>query len=413
MRVLLLSQFYPPVIGGEERHVRNLAAALAARGHSVSVATQAVPDRVGTEMDGEVRVHRLRGTLQRVGALFTDSERPFAPPIPDPGLMLSLRTVIAQERPNVIHAHNWLLHSFLPLKPFSRAPLVVTLHDYSLVCARKNLMHVGRPCCGPALPKCMRCASQHYHGTKGSVVAVANWVDAVLERRLVDKFLAVSRAVARLNRLDETRVPFEIIPNFVPDDVDELSTNVSHSELSHLPDRYILFVGDLHPQKGVTLLIDAYARLKSAPNLVLIGRRFPETPVKLPPNVRIFESWPHAAIMHAWRRCLFGVAPSVWHEPCATVVLEAMGQGKPMVVTDMGGMPELVSDGVTGLVVKPEASTLSAALTRLLANPELRQRMAVATQNKIAEFKAGAVVSRIENVYHDLVAQRAPRSQVA
>src|SRR6202035_331617 len=92
VRILLLSQFYPPVIGGEERHVRNLAAALAARGHSLSVATPAAPQHVGTEMDGEVRVHRLRGTLQRVGALFTDPERPFAPPMPDPGLMLSLRT---------------------------------------------------------------------------------------------------------------------------------------------------------------------------------------------------------------------------------------------------------------------------------------------------------------------------------
>jgi glycosyltransferase involved in cell wall biosynthesis len=412
MRVLLLSQFYPPVIGGEERHVRNLAAALAARGHSVSVATQATQQCVGTEMDGAVSVHRLHGTLQRMGALFSDPERPFAPPIPDPGLMLGLRTVIAQERPDVIHAHNWLLHSFLPLKPFSRAPLIVTLHDYSLVCASKNLMRMGLPCGGPALAKCMRCANQHYRGIKGNVVVAANWIDAALECRLVDKFLAVSRAVARLNRLDKTRVPFEIIPNFVPDDVHELSSSVRHSELSQLPDQYILFVGDLHPLKGVTLLIDAYARLQSAPTLVLIGRRFPETPVKLPPNVHIFEPWPHAAIMHAWSRSLFGVAPSVLHEACATVVLEAMTQGKPMVVTDVGGMPELVTEGETGLVVKPDASSLSAALARLLANPGLRQRMGVAARNKVTEFKAGAVVSRIECVYHDLVAQRAARVQV-
>jgi glycosyltransferase involved in cell wall biosynthesis len=406
MRVLLLSQFYPPVIGGEERHVRNLAAALAARGHNVSVATQGVQQRVGIEMDGAVRVHRLRGTLQRVSALFSDPERPFAPPMPDPGLTLGLRSVLTQEKPEIIHAHNWILHSFLPLKPFARAPLVVTLHDYSLICARKNLMRLGLPCCGPALVKCMRCANQHYRGIKGDVVVAANWIDTALERRVVNKFLAVSGAVARLNRLHEIPVPFEIVPNFVPDDVDELATSVSHSELSQLPEDYILFVGDLHPQKGINLLIDAYSRLPSAPQLVLIGRRFPETPAKLPPNVRIFERWPHAAIMHAWSRCLFGVAPSVWHEPCATVVLEAMAQSKPMVVTDMGGMPELVSDGETGLVVKPETSLLSAALARLLANPELRQRMAVAAKNRIAEFKAGAVVSRIDKIYYDLVVQK-------
>jgi glycosyltransferase involved in cell wall biosynthesis len=83
-----------------------------------------------------------------------------------------------------------------------------------------------------------------------------------------------------------------------------------------------------------------------------------------------------------------------------------MAQSKPMVVTDMGGMPELVSDGETGLVVKPETSLLSAALASLLANPELRQRMAVAAKNRIAEFKAGAVVSRIDKIYYDLVVQK-------
>jgi len=413
MRVLLLSQFYPPVIGGEERHVRNLAITLAACGHSVSVATQGAQGRVGIEMDGAVRVHRLRGMLQRVSALFSDPERPFAPPMPDPGLMLGLRSVLMQERPEIIHAHNWILHSFLPLKRFARAPLVVTLHDYSLICARKNLMRRGFPCCGPALGKCMRCANQHYRGIKGDVVAAANWIDAALERRMVDKFLAVSRAVARLNRLDEIPVPFDIVPNFVPDDVGEVGTSVGHDELSHLPDGYILFVGDLHPQKGINLLIDAYSRLQSAPQLVLIGRRFPETPMKLPPNVRILERLPHAAIMQAWNRCLFGVAPSVWHEPCATVVLEAMGHGKPMVVTDMGGMPELVSDGETGLVVKPETSSLSAALARLLANPELRQDMAAAAKSRITEFKAGAVVTRIDRTYRDLVAQKARYARAA
>lgn len=97
MRILLLTQFYPPIIGGEERHVRNLAAALAARGHEVSVATQASRDDAGSTVDGAVRVHRLRGTLRRLSVLFSDPERPFAPPIPDPEMTLALRAVIARE----------------------------------------------------------------------------------------------------------------------------------------------------------------------------------------------------------------------------------------------------------------------------------------------------------------------------
>jgi glycosyltransferase involved in cell wall biosynthesis len=407
MRVLLLSQFYPPVIGGEERHVRNLAAALAARGHSVAVATQATRGRPGIEQDGAVKVHYLRGTLQRVSGLFSDRERPFAPPVPDPELVLGLRRVLAQEQPDIIHAHNWLLHSCLPLKPTVRAPLVVTLHDYSLVCARKNLLREGSPCSGPALSRCPGCAAQQYGGMKGALVAAANAFSSAFERRAVDKFLAVSGAVARLNALERTRVPFEVIPNFVPDDIDTLG-EADAGRLAALPEEYILFVGDLHPQKGILLLLEAYGRLASPPPLLLIGRRFPETPIEPPPGVRILEAWPHAAVMHAWKRCLLGVAPSIWHEPCATVVLEAMAQGKPMVVTDMGGMPDLVADGENGYVVAPDAGALAAALARLLDNPVLRLQMGEASRRRSRAFMAAAIVSRIERVYGALLAGKRP-----
>src|SRR5215469_2150514 len=128
MRILLLSQFYPPIVGGEERHVRNLDATLAARGHEVSIATLWYPGSTNYERDGDVRVYRLRGTLQRLGGLFVESERRHAPPFPDPELIVALRRVAAQEKPDVVHAHNWLLASYLPLKIWNGARLVVTLH---------------------------------------------------------------------------------------------------------------------------------------------------------------------------------------------------------------------------------------------------------------------------------------------
>jgi glycosyltransferase involved in cell wall biosynthesis len=405
MRVLLLSQFYPPVIGGEERHVRNLGAALAARGHQVSVATQGSQGANECELDGDVRVYRLGGTLQRVSSLFTDPERPHVPPIPDPELMLGIRHVLSKEKPDIVHAHNWLLHSFSPLKPVFGIPFVVTLHDYSLVCAKKNFMHKGTPCSGPALAKCLGCATQHYGAIKGGMTTMANWAAGFVERMAVDKFLAVSYAVARFNDLDKRGIPFEIIPNFVPDDISCLTLEVD-PRLKQLPAEYILFVGDLSGQKGVDILVKAYARLDTAPPLVLIGRQCPDTPTGLPTNVHLFTSWPHAAVMHAWSRCLFGVAASVWPEPCATVVMEAMAQAKPMIVTDMGGMPDLVDHEETGLVVPPgDVGALVDALTTLVGSSSLRQRMATASLAKLDQFKATPIVARIEEVYRQLVSR--------
>src|SRR6185295_15847838 len=99
--------------------------------------------------DDGVRVHRIRSTVQRAGGLFSELSRPHAPPAPDPEALRGLRRVIEFERPDVIHAHNWLVHSLTPLKRRIGFPLVMSVHDYSLVCANKRLMRREQVCEGP------------------------------------------------------------------------------------------------------------------------------------------------------------------------------------------------------------------------------------------------------------------------
>jgi glycosyltransferase involved in cell wall biosynthesis len=405
VRILMLAQFYPPIIGGEERHVRNLSLALQQRGHNVSVATIWQNGLAAREFDEGVEVHRLRGTMQRVGALFSDSDRKYAPPFPDLELLLGLRLLISKHKPDIVHAHNWLLHSYLPLKRSDGPRLVVTLHDISLSCVQKNMMQDGLPCSGPGLRKCLSCAGDFYGPIKGSVASLGRWVSSALERRVVDKFLAVSSAIAVGNRLAQEALPFEVIPNFVADDVGVLRGR-DDPRLDALPDDgYLLYVGDLRAYKGVVVLLEAYATLRDAPPLVLIGRRCPDTPRELPPNVYIFESWPHACVMHAWSRCLFGIAPSVLPDACASVVIEAMALGKPMIVSDVGGMPDLVDHAGTGIIVPPqEVGALAAAMRRLLEDPELRERMGAAALRRAEHFKASSVVPRIESIYRQLAA---------
>jgi glycosyltransferase involved in cell wall biosynthesis len=405
MNILMLAQFYPPIIGGEERHVRNLARALAGRSHSVSVATLAIQGQPSVEMDGPVKVYRVNGTAQRLSSLYSEGERQHVPPLPDPELLVGLKRVIDEERPQIIHAHNWLLHSFLPLKQWSGAKLVVTLHDYSLICPKKSMMYRdGLPCSGAEFAKCFSCATDHYGAAKGTVTVLAHRAMGAIERQIVDRFLTVSAAVGALNRLADQSVPWEVMPNFVPDDLNQLATG--HDDLlSQLPDEdFVLFVGDLTRNKGVHLLLDAYRRLERPAPLVMIGRELPDTPKDLPDGVRVLHSWPHAAIMQAWSRCLFGVAPSVWHEPCATVVMEAMSLGKPMIVSDLGGMPDLVDNGWTGFVVSTEDSyKLASAMQTILDDRSMVERFGRAALRKVRDFQAGTVVPRIEQIYSDLL----------
>src|SRR5437879_2015598 len=82
MRVLMLSQFYPPIIGGVEQHVRTLSVELASRRHDVAVITIRHDDQPTFEMDHGVRIHRIRSSMQRVPWLFGDNGRQHAPPFP-------------------------------------------------------------------------------------------------------------------------------------------------------------------------------------------------------------------------------------------------------------------------------------------------------------------------------------------
>lgn len=424
MRILMLAQFYPPTVGGEEQHVHDLSHALAERGHHVAVATLWQRGLAEFELDGGVAVYRLRGLAQRAAWLYKDNERRHAPPLPDPETTWGLRAVLQREQPQIVHAHNWLIHSYLPLAPLHVARLVVSLHDYSLVCVQKRLMRFDAPCDGPGLRKCLECAGHHYGGSKGSVTYFGNLAMSAWERRAVDLFLPVSKAVAQGNRLDEDGLPYQVIPNLLSEKLiaengsaqDTATTALIEPELDRLPaGDFLLFVGDVSADKGALLLLAAYRKLQASaaelpaglPPLVIIGRRFEGTADELPTGVIALGRIPHAAVMEAWRRCTIALAPSVWAEPFGIVALEAMVAGKPLVASNTGGLADTVVHGETGLLVPPgDVDALAGGIRQLLKDPELRARLGHAAAQRAAEYRASNVAQSVERAYASVLGDR-------
>ncbi len=404
MRILMLSQFYSPIIGGEERIVQDLSVELAQRGHEVTVATLWHEGFKEYEIDQGVQIFRIRSTAQRAAWLYREPERRHAPPWPDPETTWGLRRVVAQVQPEIVHAHNWLIYSFLPLKWQSRPRLVLTLHDYSLVCAKRRLIYRDTVCSGPGFTKCLACSKEHYGLLKGVPTTVGHRVMNIAERAAVDMYLPISNAVAIGNGLIGSALPFQVVPNFVPNQLGASRSDMAAYTAQLPKGEYILFVGDLSRDKGIHILCSAYAALTDAPPLVLIGRRCQDTPPDFPPNVIALNSWPHEAIMEAWRRCSVAVAPSVWPEPFGVVVLEAMTCGRPVIASRSGGLAEIVVDGETGLLVPPgDATALATALRDLLTDQDLRQKMGLAGKCRAEEFRASAIVPRVEEVYRSVL----------
>ena len=410
MRILLLAQFFPPDIGGEERHVFNLANTLAQRGHQVAVATQRMTDAPDREiLASGVRVHRFATLAMRIPGVYSTG-RTHHPPLPDPLGVRELSRIVRQERPQVVHAHNWIVNSAVALRrspvPGSRFGLVLTLHDFSHVCATKRLMRMGSACAGPGVARCPPCVTAHYGLTLGPLTVAATALMRPWKNRAVDHIVCVSDAVASGNR-----VPLgpdaSVIPNFVLDeDVLAAAGDAPDDRAGHFPpgwpaDEFLLFVGELSRDKGVPVLLRAYQALgRKRPPLLLVGRRTPDTPAHLPDGAVVYEQWPHDQVMAAFRGCLFAALPSVCLDACPTTVLEAMASGRPVVATTSGGIVDLIADGHNGLLVPPgDEGRLAAAMARLLSDADLRARLAAGARERVRRFTASAVAERLEAVY--------------
>jgi glycosyltransferase involved in cell wall biosynthesis len=397
MRILMLAQSYAPIVGGVERLVEDLSLELAGRGHEVSVATLRQPGSEGEPSRNGVAVHTLGSSTYRLPGARLDSERRHAPPAPDPETVLDLRRLLQRERPDVVHAHNWLVHSYLPLNRRSGPPLVLSMHDYGLVCATKRFLNKGAACSGPEMVKCIRCAGDYYSPAKGAGVAVLTRLSEGRVRRNVDVFLPVSSAVRDLCGFDADE-RCRVVPNLIR----ELPAPPPGDDplLARLPrEPFILYVGDVTIDKGAARLADAYRSLESPPPLVLIGRCFLEEVASLP-GVVAMGPMPHAYAIEALRRSLFTVAPSILPETFGLAALETAAAGKPIVASDIGGLSDIVVDGETGLLVSAgDLEALRGAMARLLADAELRERLGEAARLRAADFSPDAVVPQFEQAY--------------
>jgi glycosyltransferase involved in cell wall biosynthesis len=408
MRIMMLAQSFAPIVGGEERVVEDLTRELAARGHEISIATLQQPGGVPPGEIAGAEVHTLRSSSYRFVRSQGDTERRHAPPIPDPETMLDLSRVLRRERPQIVHAHNWIVHSYLPLARTSRSALALSLHDYGLICATRRLRRKDHVCSGPAPVKCQLCAAEHYGLGKGLVAAFGTRSQESRLRRQVDVFLPVSSTVEDLCRIREDEVS-RVIPNFIGDLPEAPLDDPRLAELPEEP--FILYFGDATVDKGTWELAEAYRELRDPPPLVLVGRCYIDE-LKERPGVHAMGPWPHALAIEALRRSLFSVAPSLWPEPFGLVALEAAAAGKPIVATAMGGLRDIVVDGETGLTVPAEnREALTAAMQRLIDEPQLRERLGAAAKGQAAKFSPAAVVPQVELAYEGALAtHRARRS---
>jgi glycosyltransferase involved in cell wall biosynthesis len=204
------------------------------------------------------------------------------------------------------------------------------------------------------------------------------------------KFIAVSHSVAwRASQGGVARSKITVIPNFF----DTASRRPGMQPAKPT----VLFVGPDTPHKGRSVAVAAFSQLPAGTaTLVLVGS---EAAVNADGvvNLGYLRS---AELWEQYRRATVAVVPAIWPEPCPTVVLEAMAHGLPVIGSQIGGIPDLIEDGSSGLLVPPgEPARLAESMHALLADRELRDKLAAGARARSLKFDTEVVVPQVVGVY--------------
>jgi len=171
MKIIMAADFYPPFLGGVELQSQSLSRELARRGHEVSLITVWRPGLLTQQRDAGVQIYRLKGLFTAPPWFSTVPGRRYHPPFPDPLIAFRLRRLVRSWHPDVVHATGWISYSCALAILGLPTPLVLSARDFSNICAVRTLLRDGRICDGPALSKCIRCASRSY-GVPKALAAV-------------------------------------------------------------------------------------------------------------------------------------------------------------------------------------------------------------------------------------------------
>ncbi|MBI2775669.1 MAG: glycosyltransferase family 4 protein [Chloroflexi bacterium] len=320
---------------------------------------------------------------------------------------------VRQARPDLVHVHGTLRQlspSILGVARAAGLPIVMTIHDYGLVCPQGLLLKGGRAAC--ISPNCVRgnpVFAIRYRCIKGSVAASAlGAVEQLVHRSLgwyrdrVDLFIAPSRFL--LNVVGGSgairREQLRHLPNGL----------AIGPTPSRVPDRggHVLFVGRLVAEKGVNVLLEAARRLPAVP-VVIAG----DGPVRealtraAPSNVTFTGHQDQMGLEDLRRRAVAVVSPSVWYENAPLSVLEAMHDGRPVVATDIGGQPELLEQGGGTLVPTGDAEGLAQAIADLWSDRTLAGRRGTDGHEAfMRRFTADRHVAGLEAIYGEALAAR-------
>lgn len=279
------------------------------------------------------------------------------------------RALIQESGARLLHGHNIYHHlspSVLRAATDEGIPSVITLHDYKVLCPSYDMLSDGKVCeaCkggklhNLVIKRCMK-------GSLGLSSLIA--VESVTHRltgaysKHVDRFVSPSQfLIDKFVEWGWPRERFAYVPNCV---------NIENHDVSESIGKRFLFIGRLSREKGLVTLVSAAARAGVGLDIVGAGpitEELHKQAESLGADVAFHGFQTGDALWSFIQGCRAIVLPSEWYENAPISIIEAYASGKPVIVANVGGMPEMVVHDQTGLIVESaQPDALAAALQQM------------------------------------------------
>lgn len=321
------------------------------------------------------------------------------------------RHTLSDFQPDVVHIHNvfpLISPSIYTVLQQEQVPTVQTIHNFRWLCPNGLFYTQGNLCTrcanGNILPAIqLRCLHDNLSQSIAYALAVGasrafGWLPS--QRAMI---LTLNQFTARLlkKHLAIPKRNISILGNFLED--------IPFTKPREVNNRFV-YLGRLSPEKGIITLLEA-ARHFPQGQFDIIGTGPSEAELKA------YAASHSLSNVHFWGflqgeerfRSLYGVAalllPSVWHEQFPMVILEAFRMGVPVIATRMGGLPDIVLEGETGLLFDPgDANSLVTCLEKLCQASTLQQDLGQKARERfVNHYSENAYYPNLMQIYQQAI----------
>lgn len=299
-----------------------------------------------------------------------------------------IKHLLEQYKIDIAHGHNIydrVSPSVLDVLNKKDIPIILTLHDYKLCCPVYTMFRDGI--------KCEDCIK----GGRYNIILH----NCVKGSRLFSCFQYIEYSLHKLLKIYEKNISFFVCPSRFSLKK-HLEAGLPAKKLIHIPNfldarqfepsyqvgGYVLYVGRLSKEKGILTLLRAVKGTDIILKIVGHGPLRDEIETFLKENqmdnVELLGYLEGDDLKKMYQRSAFAVIPSEWYENAPMTVLESFAYGKPVIGADIGGIPEMIIDGKTGLLFKPgDYLDLGDKISQLIKNPSLIEHMGMNAREEI------------------------------